>query len=266
MLACIVFLVNVRIVVEFFFFFLSSVLQQTASSDEDVIPGTPVLHSSLPVGGKLRRHRRPEHAKRVRYAEKPLPWSGSSLFNGQRPHLYGSHECSSPLLPVLWLLFSQKRTRSALIPRRNLRGTKCSCQTRVCWTHLRSQVGYDNKKKKNCLKRCLIQTLSCKRCLMVLRISWTSSCNTGFVHQMELCGMILAVELFLLFLFSPPSSGWRQWHWKQGGGDTRNLWTTWQASHGTSVSRNSLDMQLIFIPCWIKSHLCTGQTQWMSFL
>ncbi|XP_075870967.1 DNA endonuclease RBBP8 [Nelusetta ayraudi] len=60
-----------------------SVLQQATSSDEHVIPGTPVLHSSLPAGGKLRRHRRPEHAKRVRYAETPLPWSGSLLFNGQ---------------------------------------------------------------------------------------------------------------------------------------------------------------------------------------
>lgn len=82
----------------FFSFFLrararlSSELQQATSSDEDVIPGTPVLHSSLPAGGKLRRHRRPEHAKRVRYAETPLPWSDSSLFNGQRPHLCSSHE------------------------------------------------------------------------------------------------------------------------------------------------------------------------------
>lgn len=123
---------------------LSSDLQPVVSSDEDVIPGTPVLHSSLPVGGKLRRQRRPEQSKRVRYAEKPLPWFGSSLFNSQCPAAPWATSETSPRRSVhspQRLFFSQRQTRNVLMLWRNLEGMRCWCQTRVYWTHRRSHVG-----------------------------------------------------------------------------------------------------------------------------
>ncbi|KAM9712985.1 DNA endonuclease RBBP8 isoform 2-T2 [Menidia menidia] len=47
--------------------------------EDGIIPDSPLLASSLPVGNKLRKRKRAENVKRVRYAETPLPQSNSSL-------------------------------------------------------------------------------------------------------------------------------------------------------------------------------------------
>ncbi|XP_072234976.1 DNA endonuclease RBBP8 [Leuresthes tenuis] len=49
-------------------------------SEEGVIPDSPLLASSLPVANKLRKRKRPDKVRHVRYAEMPLPSSNSSLF------------------------------------------------------------------------------------------------------------------------------------------------------------------------------------------
>uniref|UniRef100_H3CTM4 DNA endonuclease RBBP8 n=1 Tax=Tetraodon nigroviridis TaxID=99883 RepID=H3CTM4_TETNG len=52
--------------------------------EEDIIPCTPVMHSSLPVANKLRRHTRVHKTAHVRYAETHLRKSNKTLFSGQR--------------------------------------------------------------------------------------------------------------------------------------------------------------------------------------
>ncbi|KAM4533385.1 DNA endonuclease RBBP8 isoform 2-T2 [Odontesthes bonariensis] len=49
-------------------------------SEEGVIPDSPLVPSSLPVANKLRKRKRPDKVRHVRYAETPLPPSNSSLF------------------------------------------------------------------------------------------------------------------------------------------------------------------------------------------
>ncbi|XP_015250398.1 PREDICTED: DNA endonuclease RBBP8 isoform X1 [Cyprinodon variegatus] len=48
--------------------------------EDDVIPGSPILPSSLPVANKLRKRKQLDKSKHVRYAETPLE-QNSSIFN-----------------------------------------------------------------------------------------------------------------------------------------------------------------------------------------
>lgn len=60
-----------------------SVQQQTSSpeQEEGFIPDSPLLPSSLPAANKLRKRRKSDKMKHVRYTETPLPQNNSSLFN-----------------------------------------------------------------------------------------------------------------------------------------------------------------------------------------
>lgn len=67
----------------------SSELQRVSSpeQEEGIIPDSPVLHSSLPVANKLRKHRHFHSSKHVRYAETHPRKPSKSLFSGQSASL-----------------------------------------------------------------------------------------------------------------------------------------------------------------------------------
>lgn len=72
----------------------SSELQRVSSpeQEEGIIPDSPVLHSSLPVANKLRKHRRFDKSTHVRYTEKLLRKSNKPLFSGQCAHSKSSQQ------------------------------------------------------------------------------------------------------------------------------------------------------------------------------
>lgn len=64
--------------------FSSRSQQATATEqEEDFIPNSPVLPSSLPATNKLKKHRNVDKNRRLRYIEFPLPRPNNTLFRGR---------------------------------------------------------------------------------------------------------------------------------------------------------------------------------------
>ncbi|XP_041670188.1 DNA endonuclease RBBP8 isoform X2 [Cheilinus undulatus] len=61
--------------------YLSEQRQTSPDQEEGIIPDSPILPNSLPAANKLRKRRKVDKMKHVRYAETPLLQSNSLLFN-----------------------------------------------------------------------------------------------------------------------------------------------------------------------------------------